>query len=67
MVSFAIRDVYDPIFKGKVELVVRDHIKELDSKTIENLLFYLTRAGESHNADILGKICTRIEENEWVV
>ena len=31
LVSYALRDIYDPIFKGKVELIVKDQIKELDS------------------------------------
>jgi len=30
---------------AKVERVISPHVNELDSKSIENLLFYLMRAG----------------------
>ena len=60
---------------AKVERVVSPLIPELDSKTIENLLFYLMRAGISpkssgsatRNVEILTQILNSIADHEWLL
>ena len=45
LVGYGVREISTPLFMAKVERVISPHVNELDCKSIENLLFYLMRAG----------------------
>ena len=71
LVSFGIREISDPLFSGKVQLIVTPEVDSMDPKTIENLLFFLDRTkvtqGTNRNIELIGRIAKIIESKEWIV
>jgi hypothetical protein len=49
LVGFGVRELSTPLFLAKVERVIQPHVNELDNKSVENLLFFVMRAGTSPN------------------
>lgn len=75
LVSFGIREISSPLFLAKVEKVIAPLVAQLDSKSIENLLFFVMRAGTgplpsglaSRNISIITSICKTIADKEWLL
>ena len=74
LVSFGVREISSSLFSAKVEKVITPVVDQLDGKTVENLLFYLMRAGTgapsgmaTRNIEILQEICRTIAKNEWLL
>lgn len=67
LVSYGVREISDPLFTAKIELIVTPEVESLDAKTTENFLFYLERTGANRNQELLCAIAKNIEEKEWIV
>lgn len=75
LVSYGIREISAPLFMAKVERVVGPYVNELDSKSIENLLFYLMRSGtemtpqgaSTRNVEILGQVLKAISSKNLLL
>jgi hypothetical protein len=75
LVGFGVREISTPLFLAKVERVIMPHISELDSKTLEGLLFFLMRAGtrptpagaSTRNVEILEEIMRVIGDREMLL
>lgn len=47
LVSFGIRGVASPLFAGKLEHALEPHLEKIESKTAENILFYIDGTGQT--------------------
>lgn len=75
LVGFGVRELSSPLFLAKVERVIQPHVNELDNKSIENLLFFVMRAGTSptsggaatKNFEIISAILKAIADKDLLV
>lgn len=75
LVGFGVREISTPLFLAKVERVVLPHVSELDSRAIENLLFFLMRAGtaptafgaSTRNTEILAAIMQTVADRDMLM
>jgi len=66
LVSFGIREIATPLFVAKVEQTIHGEVSDLDSKSTENLLFFLDRTGPTRNIEMLSTILKHIEDKNWI-
>lgn len=66
LVSFGLRGVVGPLFAGKLEHAIEPHLDKIDSKTAENILFFIDGTGQTRGSSFNCSLVSLIQSKNWV-
>jgi len=55
-----------PLFAGKLEHALEPHLDKIDSKTAENILFYIDGTGQTRGSSFNASLVSTIQSKKWV-